>query len=769
MKYEFETIEKKWGKFWEENRIDLTEEPGAKQKYYSLDMFSYPSGEGLHMGHTRIYTASDVFARYKKMNNFAVLHTTGWDAFGLPAEQYAIKNKTHPRLAVEKNTKRFKEQMKSLGFSYDWEREINTTDPQFYKWTQWAFIKMFEKGLAYESFEPINWCPSCKTGLANEDLEDGRCERCGSIVEKKPMRQWVLRITDYAERLLSDLDPLKWSDSAKESQKNWIGKSEGAEINFAIRDCEEKISVFTTRADTLFGATYVVLAPEHDLIHKLENKISNLPEVKAYIEEAAKKTEIDRTAEGKEKTGVKLEGIITINPANQEEIPVYIADYVLGDYGTGAVMAVPEHDERDAEFAKKYNLPFKEVEVSEEIKKENTKKFGKAKISYKLRDWVFSRQRYWGEPIPIIHCEKCGVVAVPEKDLPVELPNIESYEPTGTGESPLADISDWVNVTCPKCGGKGKRETNTMPQWAGSSWYYLRYIDPNNDKALVDRIKEKQWMPVDMYIGGNEHITRHLIYARFWHKFLYDIGAVSSSEPFMELRTVGLILAADGRKMSKRWGNVVNPDEMSAKYGADALRIYMMFIGPFAQPAAFLENGVAAAKSFLNRIGLLAEKISEDTTDSDKIKALMHQTIKKVGDDIRDFRFNTAVSCLMIYANALSDEENISKESFSALVQLLAPMAPHFAEELWQELGNKQSVFQSSWPQFEEKYLVNQTAVIAIQINGKTRDTFEINSEASVDEIKVAALQLDSTKKWIGESEIKKVIVVKGKIINIVI
>lgn len=769
MKYEFETIEKKWGKFWEENRIDLTEEPGAKKKYYSLDMFSYPSGEGLHMGHTRIYTASDVFARYKKMNNFAVLHTTGWDAFGLPAEQYAIKNKTHPRIAVETNTKRFKEQMKSLAFSYDWEREINTTDPQFYKWTQWAFIKMFEKGLAYESFEPINWCPSCKTGLANEDLEDGRCERCGSIVEKKPMRQWVLRITDYAERLLSDLDPLKWSDSAKESQKNWIGKSEGAEIDFAIRDCEEKISVFTTRADTLFGATYVVLAPEHDLIHKLENKISNLPEVKAYIEEAAKKTEIDRTAEGKEKTGVKLEGIIAINPANQEEIPVYIADYVLGDYGTGAVMAVPEHDERDAEFAKKYNLPFKEVEVSEEIKKENTKKFGKAKISYKLRDWVFSRQRYWGEPIPIIHCEKCGVVAVPEKDLPVELPNIETYEPTGTGESPLADITDWVNVACPKCGSKGKRETNTMPQWAGSSWYYLRYIDPNNDKALVDPIKEKQWMPVDMYIGGNEHITRHLIYARFWHKFLYDIGVVSSSEPFMELRTVGLILASDGRKMSKRWGNVINPDEMSAKYGADALRIYMMFIGPFAQPAAFLENGVAAAKSFLNRIGLLAEKISEDTTDSDTVKALMHQTIKKVGDDIRDFRFNTAVSCLMIYANALSDEENISKESFSTLVQLLAPMAPHFAEELWQELGNKQSVFQSSWPQFEEKYLVNQTAVIAIQINGKTRDTFEINSEASVDEIKVAALQLDSTKKWIGESEIKKVIVVKGKIINIVI
>lgn len=825
MKYEFETIEKKWQTFWEENKIDLTEEPGAKQKYYSLDMFSYPSGEGLHMGHARIYTASDVFARYKKMNNFAVLHTTGWDAFGLPAEQYAIKNKTHPRIAVETNTKRFKEQMKSLAFSYDWEREINTTDPKFYKWTQWAFIKMFEKGLAYESFEPINWCPSCKTGLANEDLEDGRCERCGSVVEKKPMRQWVLRITDYAERLLSDLELLKWTDSAKESQRNWIGKSEGAEIDFAIRDCEEKITVFTTRADTLFGATYVVLAPEHELIHKLENKISNISDVKKYIEEAAKKTEIDRTAEGKEKTGVRLEGVVAINPANNEEIPVYIADYVLGDYGTGAVMAVPNHDERDMQFAQSHKLDTKFVidprdkfdknfyslvyahhadydenkdiekmkagekmyvaytgqgylvnsgkfnDLSSEEAKKSITEFvgGKLVVKYKLRDWVFSRQRYWGEPIPIIHCEKCGVVAVPEKDLPVELPNIESYEPTGTGESPLADISDWVNVDCPKCGAKGKRETNTMPQWAGSSWYYLRYIDPNNNEALVDTAKEKQWMPVDMYIGGNEHITRHLIYARFWHKFLFDIGAVSTSEPFMELRTVGLILAGDGRKMSKRWGNVVNPDEMTAKYGADALRIYMMFIGPFAQPAAFLENGVAAAKSFLNRIGLLAEKITTDAIDSEKIKALRNQTIKKVGDDIRDFRFNTAVSCLMIYANALSDEESISKESFSALVQLLAPIAPHFAEELWRELGNDTSIFKSTWPSFDEKYLVNQTAVIAIQINGKTRDTFEINSEASVDEIKVAALKLDSTKKWIGDNEIKKVIVVKGKIINIVI
>ncbi len=769
MKYEFETIEKKWQTFWEENKIDLTEEPGTKQKYYSLDMFSYPSGEGLHMGHARIYTASDVFARYKKMNNFTVLHTTGWDAFGLPAEQYAIKNKTHPRLAVETNTKRFKEQMKSLAFSYDWEREINTTDSKFYKWTQWAFIKMFEKGLAYESFEPINWCPSCKTGLANEDLEDGRCERCGSVVEKKPMRQWVLRITDYAERLLADLEPLKWTDSAKESQKNWIGKSEGAEIQFQTTDGTDSITVFTTRADTLFGATYVVLAPEHEFIHKHEDKIKNISDVKEYIEEAAKKTEIDRTSEGKEKTGVKLEGIFAINPANSEELPIYIADYVLGDYGTAAVMAVPEHDERDAEFAKKYNLPFKEVETSEEIKKENTEKFGKAKTSYKLRDWVFSRQRYWGEPIPVIHCEKCGVVAVPEKDLPVELPDIESYEPTGTGESPLADVVEWVNVDCPKCGGVGKRETNTMPQWAGSSWYYLRYIDPNNNEVLVDPVKEKQWMPVDMYIGGNEHITRHLIYARFWHKFLFDIGAVSTSEPFIELRTVGLILAGDGRKMSKRWGNVVNPDEMTAKYGADALRIYMMFIGPFAQPAAFLENGVAAAKSFLNRIGLLAEKMTADSTDSDKIKGLMHQTIKKVGDDIRDFRFNTAVSCLMIYANALGDEEDISKQSFSVLVQLLAPMAPHFAEELWQELGNTNSIFQSTWPLFDEKYLVNKNVTIAVQINGRMRDTFDIAFDSSIEEIQAAALERPTTKKWIGDNEIKKIIVVKGKVINIVI
>jgi len=769
MKYNPKTIEEKWQKFWQENKIDLTQEPGEKIKYYSLDMFSYPSGEGLHMGHARIYTASDVFARYKKMNNFAVLHPTGWDAFGLPAEQYAIKNKIHPRIAVEKNTARFKEQMKSLAFSYDWEREINTTDPKFYKWTQWTFIKMFERGLAFESNEPINWCPTCKTGLANEDLENGRCERCGSIVEKRPMRQWVLRITDYAEALLSDLEPLHWAESAKEGQRNWIGKSEGAEINFAIKDSTEKITVFTTRADTLFGATYVVLAPEHEFIHKLEDKIQNISEVKAYVEAAAKKTEIDRTAEGKEKTGVELKGIMAINPGTNEEIPIWVADYVLGDYGTGAVMAVPTHDERDFEFAEKYHLPQKDVEVSESIKEENIKKFGQPKTRYKLRDWVFSRQRYWGEPIPIIHCEKCGSVPVPEKDLPVVLPEVESYEPNDSGESPLANISEWVNVECPKCGGKGKRETNTMPQWAGSSWYYLRYIDPNNGQALVDPVKEKQWMNVDMYIGGNEHITRHLIYARFWHKFLYDIGVVSTIEPFKELKTVGLILASDGKKMSKRWGNVVNPDEMVNKYGTDALRIYMMFIGPFAQPAAFLENGVAAAKSFLNRIGLIAEKVQENVKSSPEITALIHQTIKKVGDDLHNFRFNTAVSALMICANALSDEEEISKEVFEKFAQLLAPIAPHMAEELWNELGNKDSIFSSTWPRYEEKYLINQVVTIAVQVNGRMRDTFEIAHDASEEIIKHTALNRPSTKKWIDGQEIKKIIVVKGKIINIVI
>lgn len=1153
--YEPQEIEKKWQAIWEEKNLYKTEDDFRREKYYVLDMFPYPSGEGLHVGHPKGYIATDIMARQKMMQGYNVLHPMGWDAFGLPAENYAIKNKVHPEVAVSKNIIRFKEQLAKLGFTYDWSREVNTTDPAYYKWTQWAFLQMFNKGLAYESYEPINWCPSCKTGLANEDLEDGHCERCGTLVEKKPMRQWVLKITDYAERLLKSLDTkilntgdyvetlfngeksflqmttpsaikpgqplierqaiaaivehwqddsfiilhwkkvawrtlvtggvedgqtpedaaraeileetgyknlqlinqldeqvhgsffhvpknenrfghftcfhfklknneqekissheneihevcwikreeaqklltasshqyiwsklmnesfvlddseslLDWPESIKESQRNWIGRSEGAELNFTVRTTDttdelistDKIKVFTTRPDTLFGVTYLVLAPENELINKLKAKITNFSEVEKYVKSVANKTEIDRLSEGQEKTGVELKGIKAINPANNEEVTIWVADYVLNDYGTGAVMAVPAHDERDFEFAKKYNLKIKQViapetginresevsvtgvcaivydpktkkfavaewaegwgeglyglfgggrEVNEtpleaihremaeesglydfasveylystishyfngpkksarratvdcflivlnsdlqkEVKHETHETFtngwrtseeilinwdkrnlvlgqggnydhwidfmkraidrlqdqkiisgkkifsfkafcgegylcnsgefngltsaeakkkitkfvkGENKITYKLRDWVFSRQRYWGEPIPLIHCDKCGVVGVAEKDLPVILPEVEFYEPTGTGESPLANIADWVNVACPKCGGKGKRETNTMPQWAGSSWYYLRYIDPNNSEVLVDKQKEKYWSPVDMYVGGAEHATRHLIYARFWHKFLFDIGAVSYDEPFKRYTSLGLILGPDGRKMSKRWKNVINPDDMVEKFGADAFRIYEMFLSPFTQSASFLESGVAAAKSFLSRVYILKEAVTPGAKIDSKTITLLNQTIKKVGADINNFKFNTVVSALMILTNALSANKAIDKKTYKVLLQLLAPLAPHMAEDLWQELGNKESIFKSVWPKYDEKLLINEVVTIAVQVNGKMRDTFEMNSDASEEEIKSTALARPTTQKWIEEKEIKKIIVVKGKIINIVI
>jgi leucyl-tRNA synthetase len=826
--YDHKNIEKKWQKEWEKSGMYKTNESHEKPKCYVLDMFPYPSGEGLHVGHPKGYIATDVYSRFKKMNGFNVLHPMGWDAFGLPAEQYAIKNKIHPRVAVEKNVARFKEQLSVIGFNYDWERELSTTDPKFYKWTQWIFLKLLEKGLAYESYEPINWCPSCQTGLANEDLDGDACERCGTVVEKKPMRQWVLRITDYAERLLADIDALEWPESIKESQKNWIGKSEGAIIRFQVLGFSFQVDVFTTRPDTLFGATYLVLSPEHDLMEKLKEKIINWNEVEKYREEVKNKTEIERTSEGKEKTGVRLEGVVAINPANNEEIPVFIADYVLTHYGTGAIMAVPAHDERDFEFAKKYNLPRKEVVrgeaefsgsgstlnpdyvyigeggivnseqfnglSSEEAKKAITSFVrGKMKTTYKLRDWVFSRQRYWGEPIPVIHCEKCGVVPVPEKDLPVKLPDVEFYEPTGTGESPLANIDAWVNVKCPKCAGPAKRETNTMPQWAGSSWYYLRFIDPKNSEALVDTEKEKYWSPVDMYVGGAEHATRHLIYARFWHKFLYDIGAVNYTEPFMKLHNVGLILAEDGRKMSKRWGNVVNPDTIVEEYGADTLRVYEMFMGPFEQSVAWSTESIIGPRRFLEKVWKIGERInmtihrasadaressktvgfrspvSGSQHDNTKIETLLHQTIKKVTGDIENFKFNTAISALMILANALEREEEITLILYSYFLILLSPFAPHITEELWHEMGNEDSIYLADWPKYDEGKIKNENVTMAVQVNGKMRGTFDATPDITEEEAVKKALSMPEVQKWVGENAPKKVIFVRGKLVSIVL
>ena len=683
--YDPKMIEKKWQAQWLTDGLYKVPNVTDKEKYYALDMFPYISGSGIHVGHPKGYIATDVVSRYKTLCGYSVLHPMGWDAFGLPAENYAIKNKINPSVFVNEHVQKFKKQLELFGFNYDWDKEINTIDPDYYKWTQWIFLKMFEKGLAFESDEPVNWCPGCKTVLANEDLESGKCERCGSEVIQRKLRQWVLKMTDYADRLLYDLDSekLDWEEFIIEQQRNWIGRSEGTQFKFALENSEEVIEVYTTRIDTVYGVTYVVIAPEHKLIESLKDKIGNYDEVNDYVIKAQNKTELERTDLQKDKKGIELKNIKAVNPFTKGKVPVYVADYVLGFYGTGAVMAVPAHDERDFEFANKYNLEIKQVIKSlkeesegkaetddgvlinsgeynglssEEARQKMTEyltkeKLGKKKVNYKMRDWVFSRQRYWGEPIPIIHCEKCGTVGVPESELPLKLPEVENYEPSGTGESPLATIPEWVNTKCPKCGGPAKRETNTMPQWAGSSWYYLRYIDPKNDQELVNKDLEKKWMPVDLYVGGAEHATRHLLYARFWHKFLYDIGVVSTKEPFKRLVHVGLILASDGRKMSKRWGNVVNPEEVIGDYGADAFRVYEMFMGPFSQSIAWNTKGVVGSRRFLDKIWKLQFKVSETGSGNKKIDRLVHKTIKKVAEDIDNFKFNTAISSLMIVAN----------------------------------------------------------------------------------------------------------------------
>ncbi len=842
--YDPKKIEKKWQGVWAKKKLYKTPEKAGRKKCYVLDMFPYPSGDGLHVGHPKGYIATDVYSRWKRMNGASVLHPMGWDAFGLPAENYALKNKIHPKVAVQKNIKRFKEQLSKIGFDYDWTHEINTTDPEYYRWTQWIFLKLFDAGLAYESYEPINWCPSCQTGLANEDLENGRCERCGSLVEKKPIRQWVLKITKYADRLLKDLDTLAWPESIKQSQREWIGRSEGAELEFRIKDQPHSVTVFTTRPDTLFGATYVVLAPEHPLVAHLASEIKNRDEVDEYVQAAKNVPEIERTAAGKEKSGVELKGVFAINPANQEEVPVYVADYVLGYYGTGAIMAVPAHDTRDYQFAQKYHIPvtvvvapfeqhklfagIPEIEaIPQEQVEARTLKYlelkgayqgegflinsgdfngknsreagreiaefagGKIATQYKLRDWVFARQRYWGEPIPLVHCWHCaekikakknkrgeygkgellnpGWVMVPVDQLPVKLPEVKSYEPTGTGESPLAGITKWVTTTCPRCNGMAQRETNTMPQWAGSSWYYLRFIDPKNSKALVDKKKEKSWSPVDLYVGGTEHATRHLIYARFWHKFLFDIGVVSQKEPFARLQSLGVVLAEDGRKMSKRWGNVINPDDVIASYGADTMRLYEMFMGPFENAIAWNTESMVGVRRFLERVWRLKEKVSKKATiQNEELETLFHKTIKKVGEDIEGFKFNTAISALMILMNDLEKEPNVPHEMYSSLLQLLAPFAPHMTEELWAALKNKGSVHVSPWPAWNAKKLRSTTLTVAIQVNGKTRDTMTVSDGITESEAVAAALERELVKKWLEGREVKRVIFVPGKLLSLV-
>jgi len=771
MKYDFNKIEKKWQNYWGKNNCYKTDINSNKAKLYVLDMFPYPSGEGIHVGHLKGYVATDVYSRYKRLKGFNVLHPMGWDAFGLPAENYAIKNKIHPKITTKKNIENIKRQMNDVGLSYDWDKEINTTDKDYYKWTQWIFVKLFENGLAYKKRLPINWCPSCKTGLANEEVVDGKCERCGAQTTKKDIDQWVLKITDYAEELLDGLDDIDWPEKIKEMQRNWIGKSEGFEFDFKIGD--KLVSVFTTRIDTLFGCTYLVLSPEHHLINELD--FENKDEVSDYIEKAKNKSERERISEVKDKTGVELKGIKAVNPINGKEIPVFVADYVLVHYGTGAIMAVPAHDERDYDFAKKYNLEIIEV-VKDDIlinsgqfnglKSEEAKdKIGEylganKKINYKLRDWIFSRQRYWGEPIPIINCEKCGPVA--ETNLPLELPEIEKYEPTGTGESPLAGIDSWVNVKCPKCGGDAKRETNTMPQWAGSCWYYFRYLDNKNDEAFVDKEIEKKWLPVDLYVGGAEHAVLHLLYARFWHKFLYNIGEISTKEPFYKLRNIGLVLAHDGQKMSKSKGNVVSPDDVIKNYGADTLRVYEMFMGPFEQSIQWNEQGVKGVHRFLNKLWRLEVK----ETSSPEVIIYIDKMIVRIENELEKMKFNTPIAFLMEFVDFVSDKD-LGKKEMEKILIVFSVFAPHFCEELWNLLGNKESILKQKWPSV--KLVEDKEFHLMIQVDGRLRDKANFNSDISKEELIKKVKEREKVKKWIEGKEIKDIIYVPKKLINIVL
>ena len=802
MKYDHKQVEKKWQDIWDEKQCFHAENDSDKEKFYALVEFPYPSGQGLHVGHPRSYTALDIVARKKRMQGYNVLYPMGWDAFGLPTENFAIKNHVHPAEVTKKNIARFKSQLKSLGLSFDWSREINTTDPSYYKWTQWIFLQLFKKGLAYKKEMSVNWCTSCKCVLANEEVVNGVCERCGSEVVHKTKSQWMLAITKYAQRLIDDLDDVDYIERVKIQQRNWIGRSTGAEVDFKTTE-GDTLTVYTTRPDTLFGATYMVISPEHPMIEQWADKLNNIEDVRAYREEAARKSDFERTELNKDKTGVKLDGVAAINPVNGKQIPIFVSDYVLMGYGTGAIMAVPAHDDRDWEFAKKFGCEIIEVvSGGEDVQKAaftakdetgilvnsdflngktvkdaipamiewlGEKGIGHAKVQYKLRDWVFSRQRYWGEPIPIVKCDKCGYVALPEDQLPLELPNVTSYEPTDNGESPLAHMTDWVNTTCPCCGGPAKRETDTMPQWAGSSWYFLRYMDPHNDKALASPEALKYWSPVDWYNGGMEHTTLHLLYSRFWHKFLYDIGVVPTKEPYAKRTSHGMILGENGEKMSKSRGNVVNPDDVVNEYGADTLRLYEMFIGDFEKAAPWNTNSIKGCKRFLDRIWALSEKQVEGEGYRPKLEALINRTIKKVGEDIDTLKANTAIAQLMILVNALYDEGGATRAEYEVLLQLLNPFVPHMTEELWQQMGHTDTLAYHEWPKYDEAKCVEQTIEIAVQVNGKVKARLNVAANIESADAIAAAKADPAVAEAIAGKTIAKEIYVKGRLVNIAV
>ena len=801
MKYDYSKIEKKWQDIWDEKQTFAAKDDYTLPKFYGLVEFPYPSGQGLHVGHPRSYTALDIVSRKKRLEGYNVLYPMGWDAFGLPTENFAIKNHIHPSVVTEKNIANFKRQLKSLGFSFDWSREINTTDPEYYKWTQWIFLQLYKKGLAYKKKMSVNWCTSCKCVLANEEVVNGVCERCGSEVVHKEKSQWMLKITDYAEKLLDGLDDVDFIERVKTQQRNWIGKSYGTQVTFNTTN-KDSFDVFTTRADTLFGVTYMVMSPEHPLIEKWSSQIENLKEVEAYKAEAAKKSDFERTELAKDKSGVMLKGIKAINPVNNKEIPIFVSDYVLISYGTGAIMAVPGHDERDFEFAKKFGLPIIEVvsggkDISEDpytdcangtmvnsdflnglsVDEAKTKiqqwlserKIGVKKTNYKLRDWVFSRQRYWGEPIPMVYCEKCGYVPIDESELPLTLPNVESFEPTDNGESPLSAITDWVNTTCPHCGGKAKRETDTMPQWAGSSWYFLRYCDPHNDKELASKEALEYWMPVDWYNGGMEHTTLHLLYSRFWHRFLYDIGVVPNPEPYKKRTSHGMILGENGEKMSKSRGNVINPDDIVRDYGADTMRVYEMFIGDFEKAAPWSQASIKGSKRFLDKVFALSDMLCDGDKYSEKLEVSFNKTVKKVTEDIENLKMNTAIAALMSLLNEIYEVKSINKAEMKTFITLLNPFAPHITEEMWEICGFEGMLNQTKWPVFDEAKCVDSNVEIAVQVNGKIKARIQVPAEVTSEDAISQAKCVEAVSKEIASKTIVKELYVKKRLVNIVV